>query len=189
LSRGLHRPAIAILLAFDCYLRATEFLFLRKEDVAFPGDPRLPSEQYGAIRLRFTKAGRPQWVSVRDSAVLMGLKFLCDRASPGSLLFGVRYAHMLEVFKRAQVWAGFEEPPFVLHCERHGGASHDFSIGKQMDFIMHRGRWAAMRTTRIYIQEARGRLLDLGMPAAVLQRLLEVGDLDFAVTSLIVRLQ
>ena len=68
--------AAAILLGFDCYLRHSELRNLRVSDVALPGDPRLVVGSYSregnshdgaAILLRTTKAGRPQWVSVRDS--------------------------------------------------------------------------------------------------------------------------
>ena len=64
---------------FDCYLRHSELSSLRVRDVAFDGDPRLllrGGRAGAAILLRSTKAGRDQWVTVRDPCVVALLREL-----------------------------------------------------------------------------------------------------------------
>ena len=61
---------VAVLLAFDCYLRIGELCSIRVSDVADSSDPRMGSAYQGmAIRLGKTKTGSNQWVQVRSVEV------------------------------------------------------------------------------------------------------------------------
>ena len=79
---GLWPVAAAILLGFDCYLRHSELMNLRVQDVALPGDPRLQLGDSAHVVLRFTKAGKPQQVKVRDPLVLAFLVRLVAGRAP-----------------------------------------------------------------------------------------------------------
>jgi len=79
------------------------------------------------------------------------LKTLPDR---GPLLFPDS-SEMRKLFMEACKRLNFVNPPcrFVPHSLRHGGATRDFtSRSRSMDEILMRGRWAAIMSTRHYIQ-------------------------------------
>ena len=50
---------------------------------------------------------------------------------------------------------------FVPHSLRHGGATRMHLQGFSVEDIMLRGRWAASKSARIYIQTGKALLLDL----------------------------
>lgn len=147
--------------------------------VALPGDPRHSHEgksHDGApILLRTTKAGRPQWVSVRDPLVvafLRDLRRLVYGRGSNEYLFGSLRRTLLKEFARAQIELGFPVPIFVLHSLRHGGASFDFLTNVPIEKIIVHGRWVAIKVTRRYIQKSQARMLSMDIPAAVKRRII-----------------
>jgi hypothetical protein len=150
---------------------------LQVRDVAFAGDPRLINPNcLAAVCLRYTKAQRDQWVDVRCPFAVLGLRFLAARLPPEALMFGLRSSQLLSLFKKSQVWLGFDKPPHRIHSLRGGGATHD-RIHRILSFldIQFRGRWSGAKITLHYIQEAQTMLLQLHFPPPVklkIQRLL-----------------
>jgi hypothetical protein len=120
--RGFTGAATAVLTGFDCYLRSMDICCLQCCDVAFKGDPRLVDrDSLAAICLRYTKAQRHQWVSVRCPHAVRGLRRLTEGRPASSLVFGLRSDQLLSLFKKAQVWLGFPKPPHRVHGLRGGG--------------------------------------------------------------------
>ena len=70
LRSGYYSEAVAMLLAFHCYLRISELRSLRYKDIARFNDPRLGSAfQQMALRLPYTKTGKNQWVSIENPVI------------------------------------------------------------------------------------------------------------------------
>ena len=158
-----------LLTAFDCYLRSMDIWCLQCCDVAFQGDPRLIDLSCpAAICLRYTKAQRSQWVGVRCTLAVAGLRRMTEGKAPSCLVFELRSDQLLSLFKRAQVWIGFPQPPHRVHSLRGGGATHD-RIHEILSFleIQLRGRWSGRNITLHYIQESQAMLLQLVFPEAV----------------------
>jgi integrase len=171
---GHLEAAAAVLLAFDCYLRISEVCGLRVCDVAFPGDPRLFIPSKGGIRLRQTKAGREQWVTVRCPLAMAMLRRLVEGRSPDSKqsLFGLTPTALRHLFYGAQSDLGFGAKHFFMfHGLRHGVASHDYLFRELvMDAIMERGRWSGKGVTRRYIQTSQALLLRVSLPKEVMAK-------------------
>ena len=121
-----------------------------------------------AICLRYTKAQRHQWVSVRCPLAVQGLRHLTTGRLPSDLVFGLRSDQLLSLFKKSQVWLGFLNPPHRVHGLRGGGATHD-RIHRALAFleIQLRGRWSGNKITLHYIQESQAMLLQLDFPDEV----------------------
>lgn len=181
--------ATAILLAFHVYARGGEVDGLQDSDIALPGDSRLFDSAQGSVLLWDTKAGRMQSVSIDDPLVLAALTRQRQRnatARPGGgPLFASLSApgspSLLERFKGAQLLLGFPQPLWVRHSERHGGATNDFVHGLRTESgIQIRGRWADLKTMKIYLNGAQARLQSLSFPPEVVRRLQLMGDPEIA---------
>lgn len=159
-ARGWFSSAVGAILAFECYLRVSELVGLRRSDVALPDDRRLGvagRPDSIALRLRKTKRGVNQWVTVRSPlarALLLELMLADpeeDRLFPFSAGTFRRRLHA--------VCAGLGLAGYVPHSLRHGGATHDHLSGLPLEDIMLRGRWASVKSARHYVQQGRALLL------------------------------
>jgi integrase len=166
--QGWHAEAVATLLAFDCYLRISEFVQLCGADVARESDPRLGSAQTAmALRLARTKTGLNKFVVLRDPQVARVfssyLSFTRPAASERVFPFSAhRYRTGLRYACAALGVSGWRITP---HSLRHGGASRDFLAGASIEQIRHRGRWASAASAERYVQSAPALLLQFNMPA------------------------
>lgn len=162
LSRsGHHGAAVAMLLAFDCYLRVGELLRLRFCDIVLPHDARMgSSHQTMAVRLPKTKTGLNQWVSVRNTDVAQILQAWMKRShtdltscsSSIDLVFPFPPSHFRKLLHSVKEVLGMSSTAYVPHSLRHGGATRDFLQGDSIEQVMFRGRWAVMASARRYIQ-------------------------------------
>jgi hypothetical protein len=101
-----------------------------------------------------------------------GLRLATAGKHPNDLVFGLRGDQLLALFKQAQVWLGYDVPPYRIHGLRGGGATHD-RINDALSFleIQLRGRWSGRKITLHYIHEAQAMLLQLDFPEAVKRKL------------------
>jgi integrase len=114
--------SLALLLAFDCYLRVEELLALRKCDISIP--VAFPTSGSVGVILRKTKARRQQSVLIRRRCVALLVVGLVRRLpSETSLLFAFSSGDLRFAMSRASSALGL--PHFVPHSCRHGGASQD----------------------------------------------------------------
>jgi integrase len=156
--------AIATLLAFDCFLRVGELCSLKREDVADSKDSRLGVDFKGmALRLRKTKTGPNQWVTVEDEQVMHLLRGVIAKTKPGHSLFPVSTSTYRRLFKSACSDLKLSSS-YVPHSLRHGGATRQHLLGKPMEDILLRGRWASTKSARRYIQSGRAILLSMDIP-------------------------
>jgi integrase len=167
------RHAIGVLLGFDCLLRVGELVGLHREDVADSHDPRLGTgggrhAGPGALlRIRKSKTGRNQWVTIHDPQVRAMVMQLVAETKPGALLFPFSCAHFRAVFKR-----GCEElrldRRYVPHSMRHGGATRFRHIlGWSMEDVIERGRWASSKSAKTYIQAGIALLMSMAAPVGL----------------------
>ncbi len=173
--------AIATLLAFDCFLRVGELCALKREDVADSRDSRLGVDFKGmALRLRKTKTGPNQWVTVENEQVMQLLRGVIAKTKPGHSLFPVSTSTYRRLFKSACSDLKLSSS-YVPHSLRHGGATRQHLLGKSMEDILLRGRWASTKSARRYIQSGRAILLSMDIPPN-LTRLAPILSRDLLIT-------
>jgi integrase len=160
--RGRHAEAAATLLAFDCYLRISEFTRLRRHDVAMPLDARLGGAGgTPALRLADTKTGPNKFVSVWDAQVAEVLQSFLRSSSArrDDLLFPFSPASYRLLMRDVCDSLGLSGLQLVPHSLRHGGATRDFMRHGDVTQVMHRGRWASTKSAARYIQQGPALLL------------------------------
>jgi integrase len=165
---GYERHGTAMLLQFDCLLRLSELIGLKRKDVIFEGDPRYPREFKGAVLcLRHTKTGQDQSVTVENPDVLRLLKRACSTLpSDDSPVFPFRADAYRRVFKRVAASLGLSSR-YVPHSARHGGATRLFQRDPlSIEAIKLRGRWKSLDSAKRYIQQG---VVTVAVPAAVAQ--------------------
>jgi integrase len=161
---GFLRHAIGTLVSFHCFLRVGELVGLRREDVADAGDVRMGVvSQNMTLRLRVTKTGRNQWVTVQDTSVRQLLRLLLNSTEPRQLLFPFSTSSFRHHFKTACSSLGLSSS-YVPHSLRHGGATRAHLLGMSMEDILLRGRWASSKSARRYVQAGRALLLTMDIP-------------------------
>jgi hypothetical protein len=194
-SCGFVDLAVAVLLAHDCLLRNSEVLSLTSLSIAEPGGAAGAELCGMGLWLRDTKTGPNQSVMVERPELASVLGRLCARrvgeqrrsGMPvpvnGIRLFPYSTSAFRSRFKRACADLHLSAT-YVVHSLRHGGATRLYMMGYSVEYIMVRGRWAALESARRYIQATRalaiasshvvppatlaaGRLLATDIPAAL----------------------
>ena len=164
---GFWAYAVGILLAFDCLLRVGELVSLVTTDVADAGDSRIGKEYKGlALRLRKTKTGPNQWVSVKDPSVSFLLRQLLRSTRRGARIFPFTASDFRQLFKSCCADIGLSER-YVPHSLRHGGATRLHLQGISIEEILLRGRWSSSKSARRYVQSGRALLLSVHAPSRV----------------------
>jgi integrase len=172
---GFHAPAVAMLVAFDCYLRVGELTRIRLRDVVMPCDPRMGLAHTGmAVCLARTKTGlnqsvalhRPDVASVFSAWVaLLPRSPAVDGGNP--LVFAFSPDYLRRLMRDACVQLGVGHTAYVPHSLRHGGATADFLLTGSIERVQFRGRWKSMESVRTYVQTARALLAAQEVPAAL----------------------
>ena len=168
---GYDQHGVAMLLQFDCLLRLSELVALRRRDVIFAGDPRFPRDFRGCLLcLRNSKTGRDQSVAVESPDVIQLLRRLCSALPRAdSLLFPFRADAYRRIFKRVAASLGLS-PRYVPHSCRHGGATRLYLRNPlAIEYIKLRGRWKSLESAKRYIQQGQVLLTTVDVPAAVAQ--------------------
>jgi integrase len=166
---GYHAPSVAMLVAFDCYLRVGELTRLRRCDIVMPHDPRMGQAHTGmAVCLPKTKTGPNQSVSLQSPVVADILYHWVRRLQlpSGSTrrIFDFTESHLRRLMQNACRSLGIGATPYVPHSLRHGGATADFLRTKSIEHVQFRGRWKSMESSRRYIQTARALLAQYHVP-------------------------
>ena len=168
--------AILVLLAFDCYLRPSEALNLRKQDVTAP---RSGTRNCSWSLVIAPQGGAPAKNRQFDAGVVVGgsgrdfvaivLEALYLRTAAGSLLFeGVSLSVLESVFRSRRAALGFNDLTLVPHGLRHAGPSHDFHYNQVgLPALQARGRWLSADSVRRYAK-----------PAMLLRQLAKVSAAD-----------
>ena len=164
LRLGDLEQACFYLIAFDTFCRPSEVLGLLATDVSLPNGA-FP----GGLRLRSTKRGRNQSVTIRHPLAAAALQALLDRPrDPSGKLFTISYHRLCNNLKRDQRHAGVAPKDFITpHCFRHGGSSFWNAMAVPIDDIIARGRWASPRSAKVYIQTGSALIFSERLPPAV----------------------
>ena len=171
---GSFAPAVAMLVAFDCYLRVGEPTRIRLRDVVMPNDARMGDAHTGmAVCLARTKTGLNQSVALHRpavAAVLCGwvrsIQSGCHR-DDNPLIFPFSASRLRHLMRAACVHFGVGHIAYVPHSLRHGGATADFLLTGSIERVQFRGRWKSMESVRTYVQTARALLAAQAVPAAL----------------------
>jgi integrase len=167
---GHIRYAVGLLLSFDCFLRVGELVALRREDIAIPGEARVDDgyDKLG-VRLRQTKTGPNKFVSVHFESVASLLRDVVLDTKKGGRLFPFSASSFRYHMKKACRELGLSDR-YVPHSLRHGGATYWFTVlGKPINDVMTRGRWAVVKSAEHYIQSGAAIMLSVDVPLRVAQ--------------------
>lgn len=168
---GYHGPAIAMLVAFDCFLRVGELTRIRLTDVVMPNDARMGRAHTAmAVVLRTAKTGKMQSVSVWSSDVAQLLahwvrSFAARPEAGGSdpRIFPFS-PDFLRRLMRSTAEALQLPSHYTPHSLRHGGTTDDFLRNGSVERVQFRGRWKSMESVRRYVQTARAVLAAQRVP-------------------------
>jgi integrase len=171
---GFHAPAVAMLVAFDCYLRVGELTRIRLRDVVMPSDARMGDAHTGmAVCLARTKTGLNQSVALHRpavAAVLCGwIQSIQSLSGPDAnpVIFPFSADRLRHLMRTACVHLGVGHTAYVPHSLRHGGATADFLLSGSIERVQFRGRWKSMESVRTYVQTARALLAAQAVPATL----------------------
>ena len=167
ISNNYIEHAIATLLAFDCYLRISEFCNLRVKEVLLPNDARfslsstnVPSQQGSwrqgprtILTLPSSKTGVNQSVGIENQQI--------------ELVFN-KYIHL----KQKMITCSHltrHGIPYTPHSLRHGGSSHHYQQhgAGALEAIAFRGRWHSTESIRLYIQQSPAQMVNYDIPSTI----------------------
>ena len=164
---GYHGPAVAVLVAFDCYLRVGELTSIRARDVVMPNDARLGAVHTGmAVCLSKTKTGLNQSVALQNPAVAAVLQRWAARCQDPTFIFPFSPQYFGRVLRSTCVALGLDDR-YVPHSLRHGGATADFLKTGSVEHVTFRGRWKSLESVRTYVQTARALLAAQRVPPSL----------------------
>ena len=167
ISQGRLLAALALMFAFDTYLRMHELCGLTKESLLRPSS-RL-RKHYGA---RWTLRLFPEELSARsktgqdDLSLVIGdvarpflsvvCSWLSSRPGASESLFRLQPKDVSDALQSAVKHFGLERLRITPHCLRHGGASEDY-LHKLRDLngIKERGFWSSLSSVNRYKKHAK----------------------------------
>ena len=167
---GYHAPAVAMLVAFDCFLRVGELTRIRLSDVVMPNDARMGrAHPTMAVVLRAAKTGKMQSVSVWSSDVAQLLAYWARScatraaAGPDPRIFPFSPDFLRRLMRNTAT--ALQLPAhYTPHSLRHGGTTDDFLRNGSVERVQFRGRWKSMESVRRYVQTARAVLAAQRVP-------------------------
>jgi hypothetical protein len=163
----------ALLLSFHCILRIDECLGLTQGNLDWSAAGVL-------LHLGYTKGGKrrneKEFVLSTDAFVNDLLKLMCEGKRPGDRLFNYDYQAFRNKLKAILNFFGLASFGFKSHSLRRGGATYEFRCNNSYDGVCHRGRWASVKTCRIYLADAIVMLNDVQFSAKTLRLLSEFGS-------------
>ena len=160
LEIGLPRFACGLMVAFHCFLRTGELLSLRRGDVAFSSD-----RASAVVNFHFTKGGvrrnQQEVVSLDDPSLARWLHRLLSPLAAGDTLIEQRPYSFRKIFGELVQVLGLGDFGYKPYSLRRGGATHHYRTFADVNATAVRGRWANLKTARIYITDGLARLQEL----------------------------
>jgi integrase len=152
--------AAAVMIQLDTYLRPSEVLSLRKDDVFKPVKKRC---QYWGVVVGNSQRNQVTKTGMQDDTVLLNsedraytadiLSLVYHRAKgPSARLFGdVTLSQYEELMRKARIKAGLGHYQLTPHAIRHSGPSIDcLQRTRSCDEVMARGRWKTIKSIQRY---------------------------------------
>ena len=153
--------ALLVLLSFTAYLRPSEALTLRGEDIVGPtrSHPHLALNLHPEERLETSKMGLSNESILLDSPVMpflnFGLKKLAQHRL-GRFLFNLDYCQLRNIWEASMKDIGLPKNHSVLYQLRHSGPSHDRLHNLRSALaVKMRGRWQSDSSVKRYEAHAR----------------------------------
>ncbi|MEM7281756.1 MAG: site-specific integrase [Pseudomonadota bacterium] len=147
--------SLAVLLSFDCHLRVSECLRLKRSDVVFMPPP----SQRVILVLGRCKGGTNQSVEVRFSLVRELLLRQWDPLPPSGKLFAFNadsFRKEIHAVFNTHIASPDSTWKITPHSLRHGGATRDFVLKRlSLPDLKDRSRWKNEDTLYNYIQVAK----------------------------------
>ena len=159
--------SLAILLAFHCLLRTGEMLNMRWKDIHC-------RSKLGILTLPSTKSGTRfniiESVPITDPFLLSIAAKGIRTHRPDNCLVCCSAAQFRVLFKKAVAAAQLPGVGWTPYSLRRGGATQHFREFGSMDATCVRGRWADVRTCRIYVNDASAAASEMKLTAAQKKR-------------------
>ena len=162
---GFPRYGMGLLIGFAAFLRPTELISLRKEDVLLP-HTHLSEGRVCGLHISKAKGGRNQFARIQDPHAVAVLAALYANTPPGGRLFpGATGAKFNSLLRWCCAILDITDK-FTLHSLRHGRASQDFLNDLDPRLIQRSGRWRSEHGMEPYLQACAAFLLILRCPPA-----------------------
>ena len=159
--------ALALALAFFALLRTGELFQIKNQDVICSGD--VVVVHLGQTKMAARNAGTES-TSFRHREVSLMLQSWKAVTSRDALLVSVSPSSFRHWFSKALQETGLNELPYKPYSLRRGGATQVFLDSQSYAAVCQRGRWAAEKSARIYIQDSIALLTQLPKQLSVKQR-------------------
>ena len=150
-TEGRHGLAVALLVAFHCFLRIGEMFALR------PGLISLNSGFTGIVALPWTKIGQrrgaQELVTIESPEIGARLAAVMETMAIGDTLVGMTNGVFRQWFTAANDRLALSHLKFKPYSLRRGGASEYYRATGNLQGALMRGRWSGIAVGRIYITE------------------------------------
>jgi integrase len=162
--------AVGTLLGFDCLLRVSEMVNIRRCDIVDDSNGDMVIVFNGT---KTTDSDRKQYVTVLNNDVKLLVRQLIFHLPPNSKqkIFWFTKEQYGPALKKATVAYGVDHIGYVPHSLRHGGATYYYCYCPErklsVDDLLLRGRWKSVESTRRYIQGERAHLLRSIIPDSI----------------------
>ena len=147
---GYRNGSVGILLAHHTLLRTGELFELRKGDVTFVA-------KTAHLVLRDTKIGQRygvlQEVACTDPWLTSQLVAVVAGTPDGNCVLGLKPAKFRKLWRDACKACGIPGK-YTPYSMRRGGATCLFMHSSSFDVVAEVGRWANIRTVRLYVNQA-----------------------------------
>lgn len=153
LARETHeRLAFMLVIAFSLFLRTSEILAFKRGDVEFGAEEAVMTLKVskGISKRSYASVER---LVVRDPLALVCLRRLCEGLEPGDALVMMSVAEFRRLWAKCIKRLGLEGENYLPYAIRRGGATLFFRQTNNLPLTMLVGRWAHMRTARIYLED------------------------------------
>lgn len=170
--RGAPWAALATMLGFHCLLRTGELAAIQCKDFVVGSHAII-------LHLPHTKSGQrfgcTESVVIDDPGLIKLVTCFVQQHQPGDVLCPSP-ALFRTLFNQAVADVRLPDMPWKPYSLRRGGATALFKQSGSLDATCVRGRWANMRTCRIYINDALQELAAVRITPAQRQRLQTFGN-------------
>ena len=167
-SKGRTDYGTMILLGFHCFLRTIELFSAVAQNLW------LDAQGTGSILLPITKSGQrigaPESVTIDDPSVGKRLLVLKSRLQPGAPLIQGSMHEFRVFFNEALEALSLQALGFRPYSLRRGGATHDWLTFADLPRTVMRGRWANLKTAKIYINDGWQQIVNMQLQEAPLRK-------------------
>ncbi|KAI0563465.1 Phage integrase [Gracilaria domingensis] len=162
---GSQSAAVALCVQWTTYMRASEVLSLRIEDIELPGTVQMKctGSQMAGIHIPSSKTGQNQFTPIRDNRCVSLLQAYLQRQPRNGVaeIFDLNYRNYNNLFKEAAKFLGLDASRFSTHSARIGGAFTDYVRGQDAKTIALTGRWKSFKSLQRYLSNGRAGLMQM----------------------------